>query len=313
MTSSSMVVKTTHHYHVDNKNYQDGSDASALMDRLLVETEELMNLPETSVHVSCYSGGVDSSLATILLAEVDERADVRAVLGVSPAVSREQLDQARRIALQIMDRYPSIQYSEIKTNEGSSDLYLENNGQACFACKSHLYSSMQAVAKHVHNHYYSSNNEIQLYNGTNADDTRDPTRVGLQAAQNFRVQSPLRSITKEHVRIAAKALGLENWNAAASPCLRSRLAFGVQATQDHLHKIELAERQVRLLLGDLHHATTNLRVRMLAKKQSRIEIDEELVGYVQDALRPKLEPYFLEELGFSSVAVSAFRSGSVAR
>ena len=113
--------------------------------------------------------------------------------------------------------------------------------------------------------------------------------------------------------MAAKALGLENWNAAASPCLRSRLAFGVEATQDHLHKIELAERQVRLLLGDLHQATTNLRVRMLAKKQSRIEIDEGLVGYVEDALRPELEPYFLGELGFSSVAVSAFRSGSVAK
>jgi hypothetical protein len=52
---------------------------------------------------------------------------------------------------------------------------------------------------------------------------------------------------------------------------------------------------------------------MLAKKQSRIEIDEALVGYVEDALRPELEPYFLGELGFSSVAVSAFRSGSVAK
>ena len=51
------------------------------------------------------------------------------------------------------------------------------------------------------------------------------------AASEFKVVSPLSELTKQEVRDIAKYLGLPNWNAAASPCLRSRLQFGVEATQ----------------------------------------------------------------------------------
>lgn len=39
------------------------------------------------------------------------------------------------------------------------------------------------------------------------------------------------------VRAAAKHLGLPNWRHAASPCLRSRLALGVLATDDALLRV----------------------------------------------------------------------------
>jgi hypothetical protein len=51
------------------------------------------------------------------------------------------------------------------------------------------------------------------------------------AASEFHVVSPLSGLAKQEVRDVAKYLGLPNWNAAASPCLRSRLQFGVEATQ----------------------------------------------------------------------------------
>jgi PP-loop superfamily ATP-utilizing enzyme len=38
-----------------------------------------------------------------------------------------------------------------------------------------------------------------LFNGTNADDHKDPTRVGLKAARNFEVQSPIDHLTKGQV------------------------------------------------------------------------------------------------------------------
>lgn len=55
--------------------------------------------------------------------------------------------------------------------------------------------------------------------------------LGLVAASEFNVVSPLSHLPKQEVRDVAKYLGLPNWNAAASPCLRSRLQFGVEATQ----------------------------------------------------------------------------------
>ena len=66
-----------------------------------------------------------------------------------------------------------------------------------------------------------------MFNGTNKDDLSDSTRVGLIAARDFNVCSPLEEFTKDEVRAVAKEFGLFNHDYAASPCLRSRLAFGV--------------------------------------------------------------------------------------
>ena len=50
-----------------------------------------------------------------------------------------------------------------------------------------------------------------------------------QSRSNFHVASPLGTLTKNQVQDASKRLGLPNWNhAAASPCLRSRLALDVE-------------------------------------------------------------------------------------
>ena len=76
------------------------------------------------------------------------------------------------------------------------------------------------------------NKDVVLFNGTNKEDRLDPTRVGLQAAANFGVASPIDGLTKDEVRAAARLLGLPNWRHAASPCLRSRLALGVAATDE---------------------------------------------------------------------------------
>lgn len=43
---------------------------------------------------------------------------------------------------------------------------------------------------------------VVLFNGTNADDRTDPTRVGLKAAADFNVASPLDTLTKDEVKSA---------------------------------------------------------------------------------------------------------------
>jgi uncharacterized protein len=137
----------------------------------------------------------------------------------------------------------------------------------------------------------------------------DPTRLGLIAADKFEVQSPLRYTIKDNVRVAAKYLGLPNWNYAASPCLRSRLALGVVAIPEHLQRIDQAERHVRQSLG--LNSTHNLRVRLLAENRAMVEVE---VQHLEGArtLLDTWQTIFQEELGFASVGVRSFKSGSVA-
>ncbi|KAL7558207.1 hypothetical protein ACA910_016090 [Epithemia clementina (nom. ined.)] len=281
---------------------------SARVDRLLAHTRSLMG-DVTARHNVAFSGGVDSSLVAALLRQCrSDSEQVRAILGLSPAVPKEQLETARAIADHI-----GIPLSIIRTNEGQDETYLANEGQACLACKTHLYSSMRAVVDHLTDEIWSSTqggrDTLQLYNGTNADDVKDPTRLGLIVAQKFEVLSPLQHITKDEVREISKHLGLPNWNYAASPCLRSRLALGVPATAGHLHRIEEAERFVRDQLRPILDQTSNLRVRLLSENRARIELDAEHVDYAETI---DWENKFVTELGFSSVSIKPFRSGSVA-
>ena len=116
----------------------------------------------------------------------------------------------------------------------------------------------------------------------------------------------------------AKGIGLPNWNHAASPCLRSRLEFGVEATVDHLKRVEEAEQFLRHALN--LPVDTNLRVRLLAQNRGaigimvalfseacshRIEVDKEYLEHVQNCEFHDV----LERLGFREVQVHEFQSG----
>eukprot|EP00561_Arcocellulus_cornucervis_P009664 CAMPEP_0185828594 /NCGR_PEP_ID=MMETSP1322-20130828/32632_1 /TAXON_ID=265543 /ORGANISM="Minutocellus polymorphus, Strain RCC2270" /LENGTH=380 /DNA_ID=CAMNT_0028526335 /DNA_START=94 /DNA_END=1236 /DNA_ORIENTATION=- len=305
------------------------SSATELVDGLLDRTAKLVDM-DASNNIA-FSGGVDSSLAAALVHQVfasnsklivgtnnssseSKSGNVRAVLGLSPAVPEEQVDIARQVAAQI-----GIELLEIETDEGKDPTYVANAGKACLACKTHLYSALEAVAEAAMTSASASSTggngpprRVILFNGTNADDTRDPTRLGLVAASNFRVESPLLHTTKADVRRAAKHLGLPNHDYAAAPCLRSRLAFGVEATKRHLQAVGEAERRVRAALE--LDPTTNLRVRMLARNQAMVELDQHvLIDTDAENLldREGFETVF-QELGFASYGVRAFKSGAMA-
>lgn len=276
----------------------EAQDATLLTDNLLDFTRSLMN--GSQHHIIAYSGGIDSSVVAALVhrsRSPDE--SVQAVLGLSPAVPSDQIALAEEVAQVI-----GVPLEQIPTTEGSDATYIENSGQACLACKTHLYSCLESIAAHASSH------SKRLYNGTNADDLQDPTRLGLIAADRFDVQSPLQRTPKEQVRIVGRHLGLPNWNYAASPCLRSRLAIGVEAVPHHLQRIELAERYVRHSLG--LDATHNLRVRLLSGNRAMVEVEDGYLELAKDGL-DQWQGHFLDDLEFESVDVRCFKSGSVAK
>ena len=249
-----------------------------------------------------FSGGVDSSLAAALV-KVSFPHNSKCVIGKSRSLPLMQLDLARTVA-----KYIDIPLIEVATGEGSSEEYLKNEGMSCYSCKSHLYSALTDVHRQMIDMAAARGGNVVMFNGTNKDDLADQTRVGLIAAKEYSVAAPLDELTKNEVRAISRELGLPNHAHAASPCLRSRLAHGVRATEDNLERIELAEMIVRehvMLL--VEH---NLRVRHMPNGSARIELDH---GGLDG--RAEVLPLVAEKvaaLGFSGVTFQPFRSGSVA-
>ena len=221
-----------------------------MLPRLLAHIQKMGNTTSTSptANLIAFSGGVDSSVVAALVHKAFPNTST-AVLGVSNAVHAEQIELARNIASTI-----GIPLTEVETKEGDIPEYVANAGDACFYCKTELYENLQSLGRQAATQVLQEtatttpsfdSSPVVLFNGTNSDDAQDPTRVGLIAASNFDVASPLAELTKDQVREMAVLLQLPNHAHAASPCLRSRLALGVQATKDHLLAVEAAERAVR--------------------------------------------------------------------
>ncbi len=278
-------------------------------------------------HLVAFSGGVDSSVVAALVHRAFPGRSL-AVLGVSAGLGEAARARARAVAAHI-----GIPLREVRTREGANPEYVANDGTACFHCKTELYSRLGAVLDAAAAEPHGGR-RVVLYNGTNADDAEDPTRVGLVAARDFDVRSPLADITKDEVRQAARELGLPNHAHAAAPCLRSRLAFGVRATEDHLRAVEAAEEIVRGRLG--LGVADNLRVRLLAGGRAALEVDRALLPRAQAAVLQEGEEEeaaaaaaagsgkkkkkkkkkqglaeLLAEAGFPRLEVRAFKTGSV--
>jgi uncharacterized protein len=146
-----------------------------------------------------------------------------------------------------------------------------------------------------------------IVNGANADDLGD-FRPGMQAADNFAVQSPLAEcgLTKSDVRALARQWQLEVWDKPATPCLSSRIAYGVSVSPERLARIDAAEQLLRSLdLGAV-------RVRLHENELARLEVPLAALARVCDPAARDAIVTRLRDLGFRYVTLDleGFRSGS---
>ena len=187
-------------------------------------------------------------------------------------------------------------------------------------------------------------NDVVLFNGTNRDDLSDLSRLGLHAAAEFQVQSPLAAISKSSVRRLAAVAGLSNAQLASSACLRSRLAYGVRATKQELMGVEKAEDLLRSVLR--LRENENIRVRILKSNSNdnqdannkietgqlktdvnknvsykesstrlAVEVDEDMIPITKAVVSSRSVETRLIEIGVMSastpIEVRQFRSGSL--
>lgn len=265
------------------------SDLSTKRDRLL---DVLRDCGRVAV---AFSAGVDSTVvAKAAQLACGDRAV--AVTAVSPSLAEGELDQARALAEQI-----GIRHVVMETGEFERDGYRRNAGDRCYHCKSELYVRLEAIFEHV--------GVDVVVNGANLDDRGD-YRPGMQAAAEHRVRSPLieAGFTKNDVRELARAWGLPVWDKPASPCLSSRIAYGVEATPERVGRIDAAERFLKQELGE-----RELRVRVEANELARIEVPVAALSTLLEPARRERIVATLRALGFRYVTLDleGFRSGSL--
>lgn len=241
------------------------------------------------------SAGVDSTVVA-KAAQLACGDKAIAVTAVSSSLASGEQDLAVEMAARI-----GIRHQVIHTKEFSDPNYLSNPVNRCYFCKSELYTRLTDVAPSL--------GVDVLVNGANLDDRGD-YRPGMQAASEFQVRSPLieAEFTKSDVRELARHWDLPIWDKPATPCLSSRIAYGVEVTPERVRRIDDAEQFLRQELN-----LRELRVRCEANDLARIELPiESIATLASPALRDKVRAK-LRELGFRYVTLDldGFRSGSM--
>ncbi len=212
--------------------------------------------------------------------------------GESPSLARQELRDAAAVASTI-----DLPHITVETGETQDTNYLRNDARRCYYCKTHLFETLKKQYP-----------EATIVTGTNADDLGD-YRPGLEAASQHQVQAPLAELGfgKAVVRDLANFWHLPISDKPASPCLASRIAYGVEVNRERLAMVEKAEEWLR------DQGILELRVRFHAGDLARIEVPVEAVASLAvDPLRSELLAYF-KAIGFRFVTldVAGFSSGSL--
>lgn len=261
---------------------------------MTAEQEQLVNLiAEFPGCLVAFSGGVDSAVvAKAAHLALGDRAI--AVTGVSASLATGELETAQRIAQAI-----GVRHETIHTDELSQEGYLANQPNRCWHCKTELYEQLSRFGEQV--------GVAILLNGANADDQSD-FRPGMQAASEHAVRSPLAEcgFNKATVRRLASDWELEVWDKPATPCLSSRVVYGLDITPERLARIDAAEQVLRNL--GLHQ----VRVRYHHDDLARLEVAVDDLPRLCEAEARSTVTSKLRELGFRYVTIDleGFRSGS---
>ena len=242
-----------------------------------------------------FSGGVDSAFLATVAVEAVGADNSLAIIGRSASLAGREEDHATNVARAI-----GIPMLEVDTGELADPRYAANPTNRCYFCKTVLWETLAPLAR--------ARGFETLIDGTNADDLSD-YRPGAKAAREHGILSPLADMgmTKSEIRERARDRGCSWWDRPASPCLSSRLPYGIAVTPERLRQVERAEAGLRDL-----GIRGNLRVRYHGVL-ARVEMDRGLVPQWREPSAFARLSQAVREAGFEQVELDprGFRSGSL--
>lgn len=166
-----------------------------------------------------------------------------------------------------------------------------NHKDRCYYCKLHTFQTLQSCCP-----------SSVLCDGTHADDSF-AYRPGLKALQELSIQSPLAlaNFTKQDIRELGKALGLENYQQKARPCLLTRFPYGIEIKDKILQQVIVLEiffeKELTKIYGEI---IPDFRVRVMHGEfcfHYQQNIQKEVLTTLQTALiQAKLSPVKFEQL-----------------
>ncbi|MDQ5847050.1 MAG: ATP-dependent sacrificial sulfur transferase LarE [Acidobacteriota bacterium] len=182
--------------------------------------------------IVAFSGGVDSSYVAYV-ANSELGSNALCVTGESASLPGYQREQSAKLAEQF-----GLKREVIETQELEDANYAANDSKRCYFCKNELYGKLESLA--------CARRIEFIVDGSTCDDLGD-YRPGRKAATEHSVRSPLieAGMNKAEVRVLSRNVGLPTWDKPASPCLSSRIAYGIPVTIERLATIDAGEQILR--------------------------------------------------------------------